>query len=653
MREGKESVHQNLTREQDTGATPSVVAVVVTFNRLHLLPKTLAGIAGGRRVPDRVVVVDNASTDQTLTYLDDLEYPLPLDVVRLPRNTGGAGGFTVGIDRALAVHDADLVWVMDDDTEPLEQTLEEALDAWTRYAEAPEDRPAFVASNVVWTDGREHPMNSMIQRIGASPARRARAAAVGAKTIRSGSFVSLLMDGAAMRRVGLPIVDYFIWNDDFEYSTRLARFRDAISVPRSVVAHHTKTFGTTDANPGPRFYNDVRNKLWVFTRSQSLAPWEKLLYAGATGRLWLRTFQRATNRAEILSLLARGVRDAVTPPRPNAESLRGIYDLETHAVPGEPAGVQPQVKDEDSFSVLMPVYAGDTPEGLGEAFASGTWQQTLRPREIVLVVDGPVSADMDAQIRALAERAEAEGISVTIRRLRENSGLANALNVGLQACSYRVVARADADDVSLPHRFARQVPLVASGAYDVVGSAMLEMSGDLRDVQSLRQVEVDPAAIRRVAAIRNPICHPTVVFDAAQVRAVGGYETIPGAEDYGLWARMMREGLAVGNVGEALVQYRAGDASWDRRGGLGAAQREMQLQRHLRASGFIGTGQWARNVVVRGGYRLVPRSWRIGAYRALISRGGSGKSAGESPATTGNTQRQEHSAGSEEGLHQA
>lgn len=646
-------MHQNPTRAQDTGASPSVVAVVVTFNRLHLLPKTLAGIAGGRRVPDRVVIVDNASSDQTPEYLEGLDYPLPLDVVRLPHNTGGAGGFTVGIDRALAVHDADLVWVMDDDTEPLEETLDEALDAWMRYAEAPEERPAFVASNVVWTDGREHPMNSMIQRIGASPARRARAAAVGAKTIRSGSFVSLLMDAAAMRRVGLPIVDYFIWNDDFEYSTRLARFRDAISVPRSVVVHHTKTFGTTDANPGPRFYNDVRNKLWVFTRSQSLAPWEKVLYAGATGRLWLRTLQRATNRGEILSLLARGVRDAVAPPRSNAEVLRGIYNLETHRVPGEPHRPQSQVEDEDSFSVLMPVYRGDTPEGLRAAFASGTWEQTLRPREIVVVVDGPVSRDLDAELESLTAKAEEEGISVTLRRLRENGGLANALNVGLEACAHRVVARADADDVSLPQRFARQIPLVASGAYDVVGSAMIEMSEDLREAQSVREVEVDPAAIRRIAAIRNPICHPTAVFDAAQVRAVGGYETIPGAEDYGLWTRMMREGLAVGNIGEALVQYRAGNASWDRRGGLAAARREMQLQRHLRASGFIGTGQWARNVVVRGGYRLVPRSWRIGAYRALISRRGWGKSAGVDPATSGGTPRQEHSAESEEGLHQA
>ena len=160
------------------------------------------------------------------------------------------------------------------------------LDGWAVesrvYAEDPTRRPAFVASRVVWTDGREHPMNSMRERILPGAARRRRAARVGARTIRSGSFVSLLMDATPMRRTGLPLAEYFIWNDDFEYSTRLARFRDAVQAPASVAVHRTKTFGTTDADPGPRFYFDVRNKLWVFTRSASLAlPMAPLAFLAA------------------------------------------------------------------------------------------------------------------------------------------------------------------------------------------------------------------------------------------------------------------------------------------------------------------------------------------------------------------------------------
>ena len=91
---------------------PRTVAVVVTYNREDLLPKTLAGIASGERVPAAVVIVDNASTDGTAEYLRALDYELPVDCIRLESNMGGAGGFAVGIDRALERHNPDLVWVM-------------------------------------------------------------------------------------------------------------------------------------------------------------------------------------------------------------------------------------------------------------------------------------------------------------------------------------------------------------------------------------------------------------------------------------------------------------------------------------------------------------------------------------------------------------
>ncbi|WP_178945567.1 glycosyltransferase [Kocuria sp. TGY1127_2] len=615
---------------------PRVVAVIVTFNRLHLLRKTLSGVANGRRVPDQVVLVDNASTDETPQFLENLDYSLPIDRVRLNQNLGGAGGFAVGIDRALAVHDADLVWVMDDDTEPLADTLAESVEAWVDYSDAPEERPAFIASNVVWTDGREHPMNSMIERIGATREQKERAQKVGGKTIRSGSFVSLLMDAAAMRRVGLPIVDYFIWNDDFEYSTRLARFRDAISLPSSVVAHHTKTFGTTDVDPGPRFYNDVRNKLWVFSRSQSLAPWEKILYGGATGRLWVRTFRNSSNRQALTKYLARGFWDALRAPRSNRQALSGIYDLDSHSTPEQESATKLQHEpEEEGFSLLMPVYHRDTPGALRRAFASNVWEQTLAPDEVVLVVDGPVGAELEEEILSSVREVENHGIPVQVKRLLRNGGLANALNVGLAACSFRVVARADADDESVPERFELMVPSVLEGRHQAVGSAMYEMDEEFREVQSIRKVETDERAIRRVATVRNPLCHPTVVLDARAVRDVGGYETIPGAEDYGLWVRMLDAGYALGNFAEPLVKYRAGAASWDRRGGVPAAIRELDLQRHLRASGFIGPVRWARNVVLRGGYRLIPRQWRVGTYRALIGRRGSSVSCIQDGRTPG------------------
>ena len=107
-------------------------------------------------------------------------------------------------------------------------------------------------------------MNTPRQKPFVSRDERIAAARHGGIAIRSTSFVSMLVRADVVREVGLPIADYFIWNDDFEYSTRALRGRRGIHVPASVVVHKTKVLGSTDADPGPRFYYEVRNKLWMF-----------------------------------------------------------------------------------------------------------------------------------------------------------------------------------------------------------------------------------------------------------------------------------------------------------------------------------------------------------------------------------------------------
>ncbi|MDQ4137237.1 MAG: glycosyltransferase, partial [Actinomycetota bacterium] len=93
-----------------------VVAVVVSYNREGLLEEVLSALAAQTRPADAVVVVDNASTDAALEVA---RRHVPEDSIRALRtNTGGAGGFAVGIAEAIRTHGADWVWVMDDDTVP-------------------------------------------------------------------------------------------------------------------------------------------------------------------------------------------------------------------------------------------------------------------------------------------------------------------------------------------------------------------------------------------------------------------------------------------------------------------------------------------------------------------------------------------------------
>ncbi|WP_051468238.1 glycosyltransferase [Actinomadura oligospora] len=301
----------------------SVVAVLVTHDRRELLAEALDAVAAQTRPPDAVIVVDNASSDDTEAFLrarrDTGGDPFPLEVVRTGRNIGGAGGFAAGIARALA-RDAALVWLMDDDTVPRPDALSALVAARDRYAG---DAPALVAGRVVWTDGRDHPMNTPRDKPGVSAAEREAAAAVGCRPVRSASFVSVLVDADVVRERGLPVADYFLWNDDFEFTTRLLRGRRGLYCPDSVAVHKTRTFGDASDDPGDRFFYEVRNKIWLFTGSAGLAPAERALYAGATLRRWSRTFAGSSDRAVLGRALARGVRAGVLGrPRPTGAVLR-------------------------------------------------------------------------------------------------------------------------------------------------------------------------------------------------------------------------------------------------------------------------------------------------------------------------------------------
>ncbi len=608
-----------MTGPDSAPALARAVAVVVTWNRRDLLRESLAAVESQTLRPAQVVVVDNASTDGTAEMLDG-EFA-HLEVVHLAANTGGAGGFAAGIERALTF-DPELVWLLDDDTVPTETALERLAVAWSTYPS--QERPAVLASRVVWTDGRDHPMNTPRTRPGARQADRDAAESVGAQPIRSASFVSVVCDVAAVRRRGLPVADYFLWNDDFEYSTRLIRGGVGLAVPDSVVVHKTRTFGSTDADPGERFFYEVRNKVWLFTRSQGLSGSEKLLYGGSTVRRWGRTFARSQDRRTLARGLRRGLVTGLTRrPRSNgvvlAEAGWSPHGSSQHRPTGEP----------EPFSLLLPVYHGDNPAFLREAFVSSVHDQHRRPDQVVLVQDGPVPDELAGTI---AELVASSPVTVDLVVMPDNVGLGPALDAGLAACRHEIVARMDADDVSLPERFEKQVPLVEQGA-DIVGSGLLEFESSAQEVSGRRTPPTDPAEIRRVVAFRDPFNHPTVVYRRSAVQAAGGYSDMALMEDYLLFARMLDAGAQPANLAEPLVRYRVGAGAYARRGGRQLLRSELAVQRRFRELGLTTRSQYVRNIVVRGGYRLVPESLRRRAYQAWIANRGDGKP----PATRGAT----------------
>lgn len=298
-------------------SAPRVVAVVVAYEREQLLREALAALVASELPLSAVVVVDNASTDATGSVARDAGDLI--DLVTLERNTGGAGGFAAGMAWALEHHDPEWLWLMDDDTIPTPTAATELVRGAT------EAGAVVAGSRVVWTDGSDHPMNTPRRKLFASRGESRAAESAGGFPIRSTSFVSMLVRADAARAVGLPIADFFIWNDDFEYSTRLLRSARGVFLPRSVVVHKTRVLGSTDVDPGPRFYYEVRNKVWMLRRSRSLRVWEKLLYGASSALRWLRTVRRSADRSVVADAGRRGWRDGWrTSPRPSAEVLAGL-----------------------------------------------------------------------------------------------------------------------------------------------------------------------------------------------------------------------------------------------------------------------------------------------------------------------------------------
>ncbi|WP_242909057.1 glycosyltransferase [Actinomadura terrae] len=269
----------------------------------------------------------------------------------------------------------------------------------------------------------------------------------------------------------------------------------------------------------------------------------------------------------------------------------------------------------EPFTLLMTVYGGDRADYVRDAFRSAVHHQTLRPDQVVLVQDGPISPELADCLRGLILDSPSE---VTFVPLAHNRGLGPALDAGLNAAWYDIVARMDADDVAMPHRFQEQVPLVRAGA-DLVGAGLLEFGSDTSDIVGRRIPPSDPTDIARYSRLHDPFNHPTVVYRRSAVMAVGGYGDLPLMEDYWLFARMIAQGARVVNLAEPLVYYRVGDGAYARRGGRDLLRSELRLQRAMRVEGFITRPQYWRNVIVRGGYRLVPTLVRRPFYRMLVA----------------------------------
>lgn len=249
----------------------NVTAIVVTYNRLPLLKQCLAALRAQTVQGFTVLLVDNASTDGTADYIKTLA--MPGLVCRNPgENLGGAGGFAYGI-RAAVELGCEAVWIMDDDTLPEPDALAALLAADAAHG----DGCGWLSSRALAPDGTDQPMNlqrkTMYRDIDGFDA--AEVPAVMA------SFVSLFLRTEAVRQFGLPIAEFFIWSDDWEYTRRISRAKPCYVIPASRVVHAMQNPGVVNiARDVParwaRYRYFYRNDV-VLYRREGLSGWLWLL----------------------------------------------------------------------------------------------------------------------------------------------------------------------------------------------------------------------------------------------------------------------------------------------------------------------------------------------------------------------------------------
>ena len=190
--------------------------------------------------------------------------------------------------------------------------------------------------------------------------------------------------------------------------------------------------------------------------------------------------------------------------------------------------------------------------------------QTIKPEQYVVVEDGEISSDIED---LLAEYNKKYPALFTIVKIETNSGLANALNEGLKACRNELVARMDADDISLSLRCERELELFQNNPDLVLcGCNIIEFSGSIHNTKTSRIVPSEYKDIMKFLRRRTPFNHPTVMYKKSKVIENGGYSIeIKRKQDYDLFSRMLINGCYALNVDDALLLFRADDDNFARR----------------------------------------------------------------------------------------
>ncbi len=278
----------------------TISVVIVTFNGRHLLEPCLRALFAGARLPDEVIVIDNASRDETVAWLGET-YPS----IRLERCAANLG-FAAANNRAIRASRGGYVLTLNNDTEI-------APDALARMASVLDDAGASTGAvmptmvfakspDMIACAGLETFTNGVVrdagvgQRIGSNQA---------PYPIFGPSAGAALYRRAALDDVGLFDPAFFMYLEDADLAWRL-RLRGWETLAVSAIVRHTVSATATYGSPRKAYYL-ARNRWWCLLKNLPASLLQR--YAVDVARYDAAATAYATLTGDRASLLGR--RDAV------------------------------------------------------------------------------------------------------------------------------------------------------------------------------------------------------------------------------------------------------------------------------------------------------------------------------------------------------
>ena len=302
-----------------------IAAITVTYNRTATLKKCLEALLHQTRPVDWILVVDNHSREEEQQVLRQLAVQdARIQIVYLPDNRGGAGGFEAGMQRARELYDPDWYWVMDDDAYPRQDCLEQLLRAQPAGGG---ENVGFLAPIIWGLDLKEYQLYHhkyirgltyknipLVSRLNELPETAEEDA---------NGFVGPLISKRAVEQVGIADGSLFIYGDEVEYTYRVTRRLKGRVVKSAVIEHQDPPLSGNYLNPRAwwKEYYSNRNQYFMVCKYAGNVLTRVLGYGALTlpiiklmGAALVKPKYRGCRRLRT-ALLFKAVRDGIADRR--------------------------------------------------------------------------------------------------------------------------------------------------------------------------------------------------------------------------------------------------------------------------------------------------------------------------------------------------